>query len=255
MKNVINCIKIILIPVMFIISQFVGVIVSMCLYGGELYKENGTLETLSMLISAFIMFIFIYMFGVKNINTFDADIKRKIRGDRFLIITLAITVIMSILTQLFVSRFYTSDLIHSSYNNINIFILLLIIIIFAPVYEEFMFRYLTYNLCYETTKNKPAAVLIQAFIFGCMHGKSVQFIYSFIMGVFFGLILMKTNNIKVCCLNHIVFNIVNLIPFVLLYKYNLILYISIIFLIMCLLFLVHLFIKEYKNTDSRNIYG
>lgn len=254
MKNIIVCLKIVLIPIAFILTQLIGAIISMCLFEGEHYKQNGTLVALSMLISAFLMFLFIYVFGEKNIAAFNTDAKKKIKSSRFLIITMVITSIMSILTQLLVSQFYTSDLINDSYHSVNVFILLLITTILAPFYEEFMFRYLMYNLCYTISKNKLAAVFIQAFIFGCMHGKLIQFIYSFIMGVFFGLIFIRTDNIKICCLNHMIFNIVNLIPFVLLYKYKLMLCISIIFLSVCLFFMICLFMREYKNTDSRNIY-
>lgn len=77
MKNIIVCLKIVLIPIAFILTQLIGAIISMCLFEGEHYKQNGTLVALSMLISAFLMFLFIYVFGEKNIAAFNTDAKKK----------------------------------------------------------------------------------------------------------------------------------------------------------------------------------
>lgn len=64
----------------------------------------------------------------------------------------------------------------------------------APLIEEFLFRGLLYKRIRTYLKMVPS-MLISAVIFGLMHGNVVQFLYAFILGLFFAFVYEKFKTI------------------------------------------------------------
>ncbi len=80
-------------------------------------------------------------------------------------------------------------------------------VILGPLCEELCFRGLTLNLAKQMMP--PAmANLIQALLFGGIHGNPLQSIYAFLVGWFFGKIYLETNNLCLVVIAHITFNAV-----------------------------------------------
>lgn len=81
----------------------------------------------------------------------------------------------------------------------------------TPLVEEVVFRGLIMT---RFARGMPviAAVLLQAFVFGMVHGNLLWFCYSFLMGVGFGLLFRKFRSLWAPILAHMVFNAANFLP-------------------------------------------
>lgn len=75
----------------------------------------------------------------------------------------------------------------------------------GPIFEELTFRGLTFKIARAVTPFWIANVL-QAFLFACMHGNMLQGIYAFVVGLVFGYIMEKSNNVFVTMGMHILYN-------------------------------------------------
>lgn len=76
--------------------------------------------------------------------------------------------------------------------------------ILAPVAEELIFRY---GMMKNLIKiNVPFGIIVQALFFGLMHGNLVQSTYAFILGLIFGYVDYKNDNILYSIILHIAVN-------------------------------------------------
>lgn len=84
------------------------------------------------------------------------------------------------------------------------FILFVLTVIIAPVFEEFIFRGAVMNLL------KPygggIAIFVSAFCFGIYHGNFQQFFYAFALGIVLGYIGYATDSVFCTTLLHLMFN-------------------------------------------------
>lgn len=80
----------------------------------------------------------------------------------------------------------------------------LIVVIFAPILEELLFRK---TLVDKTVKyGEGVAVVLSGLLFALFHGNLNQFAYTLFMGCFFGFIYVKTKNIIYPIILHIIVN-------------------------------------------------
>ncbi|GAA0866468.1 type II CAAX endopeptidase family protein [Paraclostridium tenue] len=91
-------------------------------------------------------------------------------------------------------------------NESNSLLNLSIIIILAPVCEEILFRNVVFGYL-RKNYNIVIAVLVQALIFGIIHGNFVQGIYTFTLGIGLALVYMYYDSLWACIILHIVFNL------------------------------------------------
>ena len=79
----------------------------------------------------------------------------------------------------------------------------------GPIAEEFLFRGLTQG--YLRKSGAPLAVVLigQAVVFGIAHMNPVQSTYAAVIGLFIGLLRYKFGNIRICCVAHIVNNVIS----------------------------------------------
>lgn len=87
---------------------------------------------------------------------------------------------------------------------------LLVTGIFAPIFEEILFRGLIFGELKKITSVK-IAILIQALIFGVYHFNFIQSSYAVVIGVILGYVCYKTNSLLSSILLHITFNSISLI--------------------------------------------
>lgn len=83
-------------------------------------------------------------------------------------------------------------------------VLILLTVVIAPIFEELFFRKFIIDkvVCY----GEMTAVLISGFMFGLFHGNLSQFPYAFAIGIFFGIIYIRTGNIIYSIILHAAVN-------------------------------------------------
>jgi uncharacterized protein len=107
-------------------------------------------------------------------------------------------------------------------NNFGAYLInLLIIAIIPAVGEEFLFRGVLQKIFQDITKNKHMAVLLAAILFSAIHGQFFGFIPRFALGVFFGYIMLWSNNIWLPVLAHFINNAIAVTMYFLNSKVNL----------------------------------
>lgn len=80
----------------------------------------------------------------------------------------------------------------------------LLMVLFAPVVEEILFRKLLVD---RTVKyGEGVAVLVSGLMFGLFHGNLNQFVYAFFIGSFFAFLYVKTGEIRYTILMHMLIN-------------------------------------------------
>ena len=91
-----------------------------------------------------------------------------------------------------------------SFSNGSIFINFLYVVLLVPVMEELIFRkfLIDHTIKYGST----FAILFSAMIFALFHRNLFQLIYTFLIGVFFAMVYIKTGNIKYTVALHALVN-------------------------------------------------
>ena len=80
----------------------------------------------------------------------------------------------------------------------------LIVVLIAPVVEEFLFRKLLIDRVVKY--GEGIAVLLSGLMFGLFHGNLNQFFYAFIIGSMFAFLYVKTGNIWYTVIMHMIIN-------------------------------------------------
>lgn len=83
--------------------------------------------------------------------------------------------------------------------------MILATVIMAPVLEEVLFRGLVFKSLLRGMPLIPALIL-QAFIFGLMHGQIIWVCYATVIGIVLGVIKTRYGSLYPCILFHFVFN-------------------------------------------------
>jgi len=103
---------------------------------------------------------------------------------------------------------YMPEVIKQSFESIaksNPFTVLLTVGILAPFAEEILFRGAIYNLIKDKF-NKYAAVIVSAILFAVIHMNIYQASYALVIGLFMGIIILKTGSLWLTIIFHIVYN-------------------------------------------------
>lgn len=87
----------------------------------------------------------------------------------------------------------------------QLFFALLCSLVIAPCFEEILFRGLVMGELLKIMR-PWIAIILQAIVFGVMHGVLFQSIFALVIGIALGFIYYLTKNIRVAVLFHCVFN-------------------------------------------------
>lgn len=90
---------------------------------------------------------------------------------------------------------------------------LLLVGVMAAVSEELFFRGLLQNLFFDKWHKRLLAVLLSAFLFSAIHLQFYGFVPRFLLGAYFGLLLIWTGNLWLPILAHFINNACALIQF------------------------------------------
>lgn len=127
---------------------------------------------------------------------------------------------------------------------------ILAVVLFAPIFEEILFRGLIFK---ELYKSSPLwlSLILQAIIFGVAHGNKLQFIYTFILGLALALTYHWSNSIITPIILHCTYNILGtlLVPMLVYYTQNLIYVYMVLGGIGSIVLMMHLY-KIRPNNSS-----
>lgn len=84
------------------------------------------------------------------------------------------------------------------------------ILIFAPILEEILNRGIILRQCLRYI-SPIWAIIIQAIFFGLGHGNTIQFMYTFVGGLFLGYIAYSTKSIIPCIIMHFTVNLTDVL--------------------------------------------
>ncbi len=102
---------------------------------------------------------------------------------------------------------YTQLIESSGLGSSMAFITALYALLLGPICEELVFRGLTYKAA-EKYLPIPAAIAIQAFLFGAYHMNMMQGSYAFVLGLGLGYIMYLYDDIVLTIIFHVAFNFV-----------------------------------------------
>ncbi len=109
------------------------------------------------------------------------------------------------LFAMFTGRFSQSGL-DSITMNTTPAVMFAIVVVIGPLMEELVFRKLIIDRI--SRYGAMTATVISALIFGLCHGNLQQFFYAFALGMFLGFIYLRTGNIRVTALLHMLVNLI-----------------------------------------------
>ncbi len=92
----------------------------------------------------------------------------------------------------------------------NVFLLLAVTLIVAPIVEEIVFRGVLISSLGKVI-TPIGALIVTSVLFGISHGNIVQGLYSFLLGLVLGFVRIRSRNLSNSILMHITFNASNVI--------------------------------------------
>lgn len=108
-----------------------------------------------------------------------------------------------------IARGLNSNIVNNTlterYNGYSIWFVIFGVMIVTPIVEEYIFRKVILNKL--RVYNDVFAVIVTGFLFGLIHGNINQFIYTFPLGIVFGIAAIKSNRILVPIILHMFLNI------------------------------------------------
>lgn len=107
-------------------------------------------------------------------------------------------------------------------------------VILAPITEELIYRGLTLKILQSAFPFRQAN-LLQALLFGMIHGNPVQGVYAFLIGILFGLTVKRYGNLKAAMLLHFVVNLFGVVSGSIYLHMLVRIFLSVVFLLFALL--------------------
>lgn len=113
-------------------------------------------------------------------------------------------VVLNAITLLFTNS--ATAAMQAQMADLNIVIYTLIIAVVPACVEEFVFR----GVLFQTYRNKRVftAILLSAFLFGCMHMNLNQFVYAFALGIYMAFLVEGTGSIISSMIAHFTVNFI-----------------------------------------------
>ncbi|GAA0179224.1 hypothetical protein SH2C18_21310 [Clostridium sediminicola] len=204
---------------LYFITSFLALIIALMflmINGSELnILENAELiETINFkIMPLFLILFFIICYGVFKI--INRDLIKFCRFNRFrisyvvpiILIAIFTTGISLVCTQYGITIFPDYAEVSNTYSMAAKSIIgILGIIVFAPILEEILFRGMIFNRMREDM-NVVLAAILQAIIFGMMHGNMLQFFYTFALALIMAYVYVKTDSLWMSILVHITYNL------------------------------------------------
>jgi membrane protease YdiL (CAAX protease family) len=175
--------------------------------------ENYTAYFMILMLTMYIVSMPLMAILIRTIPTEAPAVKKKMTVKQWIIAAIIAfsgmyisniigTILIAIIASLKGS--YVSNDLLTIVTSSSIWANFLIMVLFAPVAEELLFRKLLID---RTAKyGEGISVLFSALFFGLFHGNLKQFAYAFVLGAIFGFIYVKTRDIKYTISIHMLIN-------------------------------------------------
>lgn len=160
-----------------------------------------------------LIFLIIILIRRRKINTYIKTAPLKMMH---LITAVILTVGLNLIAIFIASLDIFSPLVPEYHGRVggilggNLYITLLVVGVIAPVFEEIMYRGMIFSEL-RTGFGNITANLMQAIIFGAMHGDIIQGTYAAAIGFILGLAYQKSGSIYFVSLVHILLNTANVL--------------------------------------------
>ncbi|WP_373599237.1 CPBP family intramembrane glutamic endopeptidase [Paraclostridium bifermentans] len=186
------------------LSGIIASLFTMILPGG--YEQN---EMLALVLSYCIAIPILYKYyGKEDCLMSKCNFKKISSKDLFYIILLGIglssviSLIIDPLVSIFPSYIEVSNEMSSKINSV---VSVLCVVILVPIFEEIVFRGIIFDHL-KRNYSLVTAIIVQALLFGLVHGNIVQGIYTFLAGIVFVLANIYCGSILGSIILHIIFN-------------------------------------------------
>lgn len=124
---------------------------------------------------------------------------------QYILMGIGAYIVSNIITAFLLPYFPEYEEIGAIFNQNQIILTFIGTVILAPLVEEYLFRHKIQGYLKETF-NTQLAIIIQAIIFGMLHGFIIQKIYAMLIGAFFGFINEKEKSMQPSIVMHMVVN-------------------------------------------------
>lgn len=274
LKYIKNILKVLIWPIIFIIGQFLLVIIFGVIFNATKFNDiklandglkndeltiifNEFIKTdeyqtelqnyisnnaLTITIITFIIFGFMLY---KVYDSYKKDYNRKINfQDICIFIILGFT--MNLSYNLIIGSLNNCFLFTDNYFiiNINIFTYIICTGVLGPILEELLFRGIVFNGLKKFNKQMKS-ILLASFIFAFFHSNPIQILYAFCLSFILIYVYEKYKNIKAPIIVHIASNIMNFFTCMLVINNNLLLNSLLMILSFIILFILNR--KIFKN--------
>lgn len=192
-----------------IVTHFV--VVAGIIYGPKLLKREFSFDMLSdcvvseliILIPALLFLIFCKGRKNESIGFRRMKISTCFMTVLFAFLCMPLSGVLNAITMFFVDN--TVSLIQDDLLAMGLPMVVLMVGIYGPFCEEFVFRGLLYR-GYKKSGGALEAVLLSALTFGMMHLNINQALYAFVLGIMFAFLVEATGSLWSSVLCHVVFN-------------------------------------------------
>jgi membrane protease YdiL (CAAX protease family) len=181
--------------------------------GMDIMDNIQMMELLNMRLTPVILLVFFIIsyiiFKAFNRNLIEFCRFRKFRLNQLapvILIAIFTTALSMVFIQYGVEIFPDYSKVSESLNSSSQDMLAMLgIVVFGPILEEILFRGIIFN---KLRQEMPVvlAALIQAIIFGIMHGNPLQFLYTVVLGLIMAYVYVKTDSLWLSIVVHVIYN-------------------------------------------------
>lgn len=247
----------ILFPTMAIMISFivVNIIAMLCCvlkayYTGIKQMDIESYTLIETILSVILMVIISFVFYRKSFYMRKNEELHLTKGLHFSLTDVMIFIGIAVILQLLpctISNDYAGNYDFNQTLGVKTIICAMITTFISPVFEEIIYRYITYKYALRATNNKFISNIIQAVLFGIVH-MNIMCLPIYIFGGYMLGIINEKYGITNSIFYHIVINLFSVIPVMLFIKNE---FISLIILAIALFLIILLCIKSqyFKKTN------
>ena len=263
-----NIIKVLIWPIMFVIGQFLIILIFSFGFNATKYNEiklanknldveqlnikfNDYIETESyqielqnfinnnlIIITAITFIIFCFIF-YKIYSKYKEDYSNRLNLKQIIILAV-LGILLNLSYNLIIGGMNYAFHFTNNYDNFNINIITYIICtgMLGPILEEFLFRGIVFNKLKKFNKQMKS-ILLATIIFTIFHNNIIQMLYAFCLGFILIYVYEKYNTIKAPMIVHIFSNIMNIFTCMIIMKQNYLLNFILLMVSLGILFLIN----------------
>jgi len=174
-------------------------------YNDHMFKINAFIQVVCLL------GILLWNIFIKQDSLIDYRIFKKRRIPIYIFYGIGLWILSSIINLLLSTIFpqYSTE-VQALFTKKESVFRFLVIVIFAPLVEEYIFRgqiQTTLKMAFGSS----VAIIVQGILFGMLHPMSLQKIYAIVLGIGFGMVKEKEKNLQSSTIMHMTINLIGFI--------------------------------------------